>query len=127
MRDDPQGHAQAGVFDQLHDVGVRHADDGLAVHRQDPVPHLQLPAAVGWAALDDAADFVRHSCGRKRDAVSGGRLLRSARWLTDCLFVVSFCTLSLHKVPSRVFSGVWAMRGCSEMCVTDVPWEGMYN
>lgn len=86
MRDDPQGHAQAGVFDQLHDVGVRHADDGLAVHRQDPVPHLQLPAAVGWAALDDAADFVRHSCGRKRDAVSGGRLLRSARWLTDCLW-----------------------------------------
>lgn len=62
LRYDPQGDAEARVLDQLNDVGVRHVDDGLAVHRQDPVSHLQLPAAVGRAALDDAANFMWHSC-----------------------------------------------------------------
>lgn len=65
LRDDPQRDTQAGVFDQLDDVGVWHVDDGLTVHRQDPVAHLQLPAAVGRAALDDAADLVGHSCGEE--------------------------------------------------------------
>lgn len=62
LRYDPQGDAEARVLDQLNDVGVRHVDDRLAVHRQYPVSHLQLPAAVGRAALDDAANFMWHSC-----------------------------------------------------------------
>lgn len=62
LRYDPQGDAQACILDQFHNVGVWHADDGLAVHRQDPVSHLQLPAAVSRAALDDAANFMGHSC-----------------------------------------------------------------
>lgn len=59
---DPQGDTKACIFDQLNDVSVRHVDDGLVVHRQYPVSHLQLPAAVCRAALDDAANFVGHSC-----------------------------------------------------------------
>lgn len=72
LRYDPQGDAQAGVLDQLDDVGVRHANDGLAVHRQDAVSHLQPPAAVGRAALDDAADFMRHGCGGRQHAAGEG-------------------------------------------------------
>lgn len=66
LRYDPQRDAEARVLDELDDVGVRHADDGLAVHRQDPVAHLQLAAAVGRAALDDAADLVGHGCREEK-------------------------------------------------------------
>lgn len=38
-----------------------HADDGLSVHSQDAVAHLQLPASVRRAALNDTSYFVGHS------------------------------------------------------------------
>lgn len=62
LRYDPQGDAEARILDQLNDVGVWHVDDRLTVHCQYPVSHLQLPAAVRRAALDDAANFMGHSC-----------------------------------------------------------------
>ncbi len=40
---------------------MRHADDGLSVHGQDPVAHLQLPTSVRRAALDDTSYFMGHS------------------------------------------------------------------
>lgn len=40
---------------------MRHADDGLSVHSQDPVAHLQLPTSVRRAALDDSSYFMGHS------------------------------------------------------------------
>lgn len=40
---------------------MRHADDGLSIHSQDPVAHLQLPASVCRAALNDASYFMGHS------------------------------------------------------------------
>lgn len=56
-----QRDCESGVLDELDDVGVRHADDGLSVDGEDAVAHLQLPAAVGWAAFDDASNFMGHS------------------------------------------------------------------
>jgi len=84
LRDDPQGDAEAGVLDQLDDVGVRHVDDGLAVHGQDAVAHLQLPAAVGRASLDDAPDFMRHGCRIQAQHAAGEwRITHAARSLLD--------------------------------------------
>lgn len=40
---------------------MRHADDGLSVHSQDPVAHLQLPTSVCRAALDYTSYFMGHS------------------------------------------------------------------
>lgn len=40
---------------------MRHADDGLSIHSQDAVAHLQLPASVRRAALDNASYFMGHS------------------------------------------------------------------
>ena len=57
---DSQRHAVAALLDEVDDVGVRLVGDGAAVDRQDPVPHLQLPAAVRRAPLDDAPYFVGH-------------------------------------------------------------------
>lgn len=73
LRYDPQGDAEACILDQLNDVGVRHVDDGLTVHCQYPVSHLQLPAAVGWAALNDAANFMGHSCWRIQTQHAAGK------------------------------------------------------
>lgn len=73
LRDDPKGDTKAGVLDQLDDVGMRHADDRLTVDGQDAVAHLQAAAAVGRAALDDAADFVGHSWKMKKTNKVAGR------------------------------------------------------
>lgn len=56
-----QRDREPSIFDELDDVGVRHADDGLSIDSQDPVAHLQLPAPVCRAALDDASNFMGHS------------------------------------------------------------------
>lgn len=56
-----QGDDESGVFDELDDVGVGHADDGLPVDGQDPVVNLQAAAAIRWAALDDTPNLVGHS------------------------------------------------------------------
>lgn len=61
---DVECDGETGVFYQLHNVGVWHTDDGLSIHSQDPVAHLQLPTAVCRAALDYTSDFVRHSWKR---------------------------------------------------------------
>lgn len=61
LRNDVQRDCEPGVFDELDDVGVRHADDGLSVDSKDAVAHLQLPAPVGGAALNDASNFMGHS------------------------------------------------------------------
>ena len=59
--DDVQRDGQPSVLDELHDVGMGHADDGLSVDGQDAVAHLEAPAAVCGAGLDDAADLMGHS------------------------------------------------------------------
>ena len=76
---DPQGDAEARILYQLNDIGVRHVDNGLTVHSQYPVSHLQLPAAVGRAALDDAANFMGHSCWRIQTQHAAGKDTVSSR------------------------------------------------
>ena len=148
LRYDPQGDAEARVLDQLNDVGVRHVDDGLAVHRQDPVSHLQLPAAVRRAALDDAANFMWHSCWRfmhstlqvrraQQQQIGGLRLsVLIHHSLTDWLNMslsLTFCYSPQAYVrhPSFFFNVCGRCTDAHgrllEMCVTDVSWEGMYN
>lgn len=51
-----------GVFDKLDDVAVRELNDGLTVHGGYAVAHAQQAAAVGRAALDYAANFMRDYC-----------------------------------------------------------------
>lgn len=60
LRDDVQSNSESCIFDQLHNVSMRHVDNRLIVDGHDAVANLQLPAAVSWTALDDASDFVRH-------------------------------------------------------------------
>lgn len=55
-----QSNSESCIFDQLHNVSMRHVDNRLTVDSHDAVADLQLPAAVSRAALDDAADFVWH-------------------------------------------------------------------
>lgn len=52
----------SGVFDKLNDVVVRELHDGLTVHGGYAVAHAQQAAAVGRAALDYTADFMRDYC-----------------------------------------------------------------
>lgn len=58
---DVQRDREAGVFDEFDDVGMRHADDGLAVHRQDPVAHFEFATSVCGAAFDYSSNFMGHS------------------------------------------------------------------
>lgn len=60
LRHHRQGDDAAGILDELHDVVVGELDDGAPVDRRDAIPHVQQAAAVGGAALDDPADFVRN-------------------------------------------------------------------
>lgn len=66
---DVQRDCQPCVFNELDDVCVWHADDGLSIHSQDPVAHLQLPTPVRGAALDDASYFMGHSWRRESNKV----------------------------------------------------------
>ena len=59
--DDVQRHSEPSVFDEFHDICMRHADDGLSVHCQNPVSYLQLPTAVCRAALDYTSYLMGHS------------------------------------------------------------------
>lgn len=59
-RYDPERDCVPGFLDQVDDVWVWLVGDGAAVNGQYSVPHFQLPAAVRWAALDDASYFVGH-------------------------------------------------------------------
>lgn len=40
LRNDAKGDTKTRILDELHDVCMRHVDDRLAVHRQDPVSHF---------------------------------------------------------------------------------------
>lgn len=55
-----QSNSESCIFDQLHNVSMRHVDNRLIVDSHDAVANLQLPAAVSRTALDYAADFVWH-------------------------------------------------------------------
>lgn len=59
-RYDPERDCVPCFLNQVDDVWVRLVCDGAAVNGQYSVPHLQLPTAVCWAALDDASYFVGH-------------------------------------------------------------------
>lgn len=61
LRNDAEGDAETRVLDELHDVCVRHVDDGLAVHCQDPVSHFQFCTTICGTPIDDASDFMGHS------------------------------------------------------------------
>lgn len=61
LRNDAEGDTETRVLDELHDVCMRHVDDGLAVHCQDPVSHFQLCTAICRTPIDDASDFMGHS------------------------------------------------------------------
>lgn len=102
---DPQGDAEARVLDQLNNVCVWHADNGLAVHRQYPVSHLQLPTAVCRAALDDTPNFVGHSWWRiqtqtpqvkhKHAHAAADRQIGGLRRSVLRLYRLTGCSLSL--------------------------------
>ena len=59
-RDDPERDCVPGFLDQVDDVRMGLIGDGAAVNSQYSVPDFQLPAAIRWAALDDASYFVGH-------------------------------------------------------------------
>lgn len=64
---DVQCDCEPSIFDEFDNVCVGHADDGLSIHSQDPITHLQLPTAVSWAALDYAANFMGNSWKQTTD------------------------------------------------------------
>ena len=69
--------------------------DGAGIDRQDAVAHLQLPAAVRRAALDDAAYFVGH----------GHTSISRFFVLYVCLFVLFLICFVLHmRVWRRNFA-----------------------
>lgn len=76
---------------------MRHADDGLSVHSQDPVAHLQLPTPVRGAALDDASYFMGHSW---RQAIT--------RWLSTAILKkdVKTALMKLNFEVERVTCGI---------------------
>lgn len=53
-----------------------HVDDGLAVHRQDAVTHLQFATAVRRAAVDDTPNLMGHAWDGRR---GGGQHTQSER------------------------------------------------
>lgn len=60
LRNDVQRDCQSSIFNEFDNVCVRHADDGLSIHSQDPVAHLQLPTSIRRTALNDASNFMGH-------------------------------------------------------------------
>lgn len=101
-RYDPERDCVPGFLDQVDDVWVWLVGDGAAVNSQYSIPHFQLPAAVCWAALDDAPYFVGHGHTRISSFCVNIHVcmwivrVRISVWLRVdwwCLLVILICVL----------------------------------
>ena len=60
LGDHGEGDGVAGLLDELDYVVVGQLHDGAPVDGGDAVAHVQPAAALGGAALDDAANLMRN-------------------------------------------------------------------
>lgn len=88
LRNHSEGNNGASLLDELDNVTVRELDDRASVYSRDAISHVQQAAAVGGAALDDAADFMWNHWN-KRGRQRGSKHFKTVAMQSKNIFSLS--------------------------------------